>query len=260
MGWMADIHPDDLPRCKAFISLNADAPLHQRYEVEYRLRRADGSYGWVADTATPYVDLAGKFQGYIGYCWDIDQRKNTEEQIRHLAFYDSLTRLPNRRLLSERLTHAITVSKRDQRYGAAIFLDLDNFKPLNDTYGHGVGDMLLIEVAHRISGCMREVDTVARFGGDEFILVLNGLDANRAIAMAEAGNIADKIRLTLAEPYHLVFQQDDVPRHIEHHCTSSIGVMLFLGASVKQKDILRCADIAMYRAKEGGRNMLVFYE
>lgn len=258
-GWMKRVHPDDLARCTV-LDRQPALDARQRFEIEYRLRRANGDYGWVADTGTPYFDLHGDFQGYISYCWDINQRKNAEEQIRHLAFYDSLTHLPNRRLLNERLLHAVSISKRDHRYGALMFLDLDNFKPLNDRYGHGVGDLLLKEVAQRITACSREMDTVARFGGDEFVVILNGLNVQYTRAREEASHIVEKIRLTLAQPYSLTFTQDGEAKQVEHHCTASIGVMLFLDNSVKQKDIMRCADIAMYRAKEAGRNTFRFYE
>lgn len=259
IGWMYSVHPEDMEHWAIF-ERQPVINQHQRFEIEYRLRRADGSYGWVADTGTPYFDLDGKFQGYISYCWDINQRKKSEEQIRHLAFYDSLTLLPNRRLLNDRLHQAINISKRDNRYGAVIFLDLDNFKPLNDRYGHAVGDLLLIDVAQRIADCIRKMDTVARFGGDEFVVLLNGLNADEEPARHEAATIADKIRRSLAAPYLLNFEQDGETLHVEHHCTSSVGVVLFLGDAVKQKDILRNADAAMYRAKESGRNNVLFYD
>lgn len=259
VGWMYSVHPEDLEHLAVFDRQPA-ADVRQRFEIEYRLRRADGNYGWVADTGTPYFDLDGKFRGYISYCWDINQRKKSEEQIRHLAFYDSLTLLPNRRLLNDRLHQAINVSKRDHRYGAVIFLDLDNFKPLNDRYGHSVGDLLLIDVAQRISNCIRKMDTVARFGGDEFVVLLNGLNADEEPARHEAAVIADKIRRSLAAPYALTFEQDGETLHVEHHCTSSVGVVLFWADTIKQKDILRNADTAMYRAKECGRNNVRFYD
>lgn len=133
---------------------------------------------------------------------NITERKQAEEQIRNLAYYDSLTRLPNRRMLDERLLQALASSQRARQYGALMLLDLDNFKPLNDTHGHGVGDLLLIEVAARLVASIREVDTVARLGGDEFVVVLGGLSAHTRLANRRPSPW-QKIRLALARPYHL---------------------------------------------------------
>jgi diguanylate cyclase (GGDEF)-like protein/PAS domain S-box-containing protein len=197
--------------------------------------------------------------GAIGTFIDITDRKLAEDKIRNLAFYDALTQLPNRRLLYDRLTHAMVASKRSGRYCALMFLDLDNFKPINDTYGHVVGDSLLVEVAHRISGCVREMDTVARFGGDEFVVMLNELDAEKSESAAHAGIIAEKIRVALAAPYFLHYKRlGNAETTVEHHCTSSIGVMLFIDHEQHQDDILKGADQAMYKAKELGRNQIYF--
>lgn len=183
------------------------------------------------------------------------------EQLRHLAFFDSLTKLPNRRLLNDRLTQALAISKRSGCYGAVMFLDLDNFKPINDRFGHAVGDMLLIEAAHRIARCLRETDTVARFGGDEFVVMLGELDVDKELAIKQALSVAEKIREALATPYHLINQQDGKPvETIEHVCTSSIGVNLFLGYLANKEEILAGADSAMYQAKQGGRNAILFFE
>lgn len=187
--------------------------------------------------------------------------RESENKIRKLAFYDTLTQLANRRLMTDRLGLAMAVSKRSQRYGAVMFLDLDNFKPLNDTYGHDVGDLLLIEVARRITGCVRAADTVARFGGDEFVVMIGELDTGKQQSMLQAGVIAEKIRVALAEPYLLIRKQgEETNATVEHHCTSSIGVALFFGHDAPQEDILKWADIAMYQAKEAGRNQTKFFE
>ena len=191
---------------------------------------------------------------------DNADRKMAEEQIRNLAFYDTLTQLPNRRLLNDRLTQTMAASKRNGRYAAMMFLDLDNFKPLNDTYGHGVGDLLLIEVALRIKSCVREIDTVARFGGDEFIVMLSELNEDKAESTTEASNVAEKIRSALAEPYTLKFQQNGKTESVEHHCTSSIGVVLFINHEASVDDLFKWADIAMYQAKAAGRDLIRFYE
>jgi diguanylate cyclase (GGDEF)-like protein len=180
-------------------------------------------------------------------------------QLRGLAFYDTLTLLPNRRLLSDRLTQAMAGSRRSGRYGAVMFLDLDNFKPLNDQYGHALGDLLLIEAARRISSCLRETDTVARFGGDEFVVMLAELDVDQTESVNLAAGIAEKIRTSLAEPYCLNYHKSGHSElRIEHRCTSSIGVALFLNHEVSQDEILYWADAMMYQAKKEGRNRVCF--
>ncbi len=188
---------------------------------------------------------------------DITERIRHEEEIRKLAFYDALTELPNRRLLGDRLDHAMAASKRSGRYGALMFIDMDNFKPLNDKHGHNMGDLLLIEVAHRITGCLREMDTVARFGGDEFVVLLGELDANRHESMLQAGLVAEKIRAALAETYRLIMPEVGI---LQHHCTSSIGVTLFSNHEDTATEILKHADMAMYQAKAAGRNIVHFFE
>ena len=187
--------------------------------------------------------------------------RESENQIRNLAFYDALTQLPNRRLLNDRLGQAMAASRRSGCYGAVMFLDLDNFKPLNDTYGHDMGDLLLTEVAHRFTHCVREMDTIARFGGDEFVVILSKLDADRERSIVQAGIAAEKIRAKLAEPYLLTRKQEDgTETTVEHRCTSSIGVVLFIDHEATQDDILKWADKAMYQAKESGRNRVSFFE
>jgi diguanylate cyclase (GGDEF)-like protein/hemerythrin-like metal-binding protein/PAS domain S-box-containing protein len=189
---------------------------------------------------------------------DITDRKLAEEQIRHLAFHDALTKVPNRRLLNDRLDQTIAASKRSSRYGALMFLDLDNFKPLNDTHGHKVGDLLLIEAAHRISSCIRETDTVARFGGDEFVVLLSELKEDQSESTSLAGNVAEKIRASMSEQYRLVVKQDgNAEITVEHHCTSSIGVVVF-DHQASRENILKWADMSMYEAKKAGRNCVVF--
>ncbi len=209
----------------------------------------------------PIKNKNGILEKLMGITEDITERKNAEEQVRKLAFYDTLTQLPNRRLLLDRLGQAMAASKRSNRYGALMFLDLDKFKSLNDTHGHGMGDLLLIEVAHRITRCLREMDTVARFGGDEFVVMLCDLDAEKNQALEKAGIVAEKIRVTLAEPYLLRRgQEGDVEKIVEHHCTSSIGVVLFVRHDASQEDILKWADMAMYQAKADGRNIIRFFD
>jgi diguanylate cyclase (GGDEF)-like protein/PAS domain S-box-containing protein len=209
----------------------------------------------------PIMNNSGNVEKLMGITEDITERKKAEEQVRQFAFYDTLTRLPNRRLLNDRLGQAMSACKRSGRYGAVMFLDLDNFKPLNDARGHDVGDLLLIEVAHRITGCVREMDTVARFGGDEFVVMLSELDVNKERSVALAGMVAEKIRVTLAGPYLLTRKQEGyAATTVEHHCTSSIGVVLFSNYEASQEDIIKRADMAMYQAKDGGRNIIRFFD
>jgi diguanylate cyclase (GGDEF)-like protein/PAS domain S-box-containing protein len=199
---------------------------------------------------------------------DITERKRVEDalidsenRLRQLADYDALTQLPNRRLLLDRMRQAMLASQRSGRYGALMFLDLDNFKPLNDMHGHDMGDQLLIEVAHRISSCVRQVDTVARFGGDEFVVMLSELDIDKDMSIALSSIIAEKIRAILAEPYALTIQTGvNAKNTVEHRCTSSIGVVLFINHEASQEDILKWADRAMYQAKDDGRNRVCFFD
>ncbi len=203
----------------------------------------------------------GEITHYVATMSDITMRKQAEEQIRNLAFYDSLTQLPNRRLLNDRLEQTMAASKRSGRYDALMFLDLDNFKPLNDAHGHDVGDLLLVEVARRISSCVREVDTVARFGGDEFMVMLGELDVGKAESATQAAIVAEKIRAILAEPYLLKIQQNGkAEMTVEYHCTSSIGVVLFINHQASTEEIIKWADMAMYQAKEAGGNLIRFHE
>ena len=202
----------------------------------------------------------GRAARIIGVARDITDRRRMENEIRQLAFYDSLTSLPNRRLLDDRLQQAMSANRRSGHFGALMFLDLDNFKTLNDKNGHSAGDLLLVEVASRLKGCVREIDTVARFGGDEFVVLLGELALGQEESMAQAGVIAEKIRLALAEPYVLGLERDGAGTiTLVHHCTASIGVTLFIGGELSQDDILMRADVAMYEAKAQGRNQVQFH-
>ena len=224
-------------------------------------RRKDGSLYHDEMTITPVCGEDGEITHFVALKQDISARKISEDHLKNLAFHDPLTQLPNRRLLIDRLRQALASSKRSDRYGALLFLDLDNFKPLNDKHGHDIGDLLLIEVARRIANCVREEDTVARFGGDEFVVMLNELDANKAVSITQANGVAEKIRAALAEPYRLeLFHAEDGKSVIEHRCTSSIGVVMFVNHESGEEDILKWADIAMYQAKTAGRNTIRFFE
>jgi len=219
-------------------------------------------------TKTVLTYGAGALLLFIVFCYwvyrlrqEIVQRKVVEERVRQMAFYDTLTKLPNRRLLNDRLIQAIAVSKRSGCYSALMFLDLDNFKPLNDTHGHAIGDLLLIEVAERLKKCVRETDTVARFGGDEFVVMLGELDADKNSSTNQARLVAEKISEILAEPYRLIVNhQKKQDSAVEHHCTASIGVVMFINQELDPDEILKKADAAMYQAKVVGRNAIQFAE
>lgn len=224
-------------------------------------RRKDGALYHEEMTITPVRIESDEITHFIAVKQDISERKRVEKEFHDLAFHDTLTRLPNRRLLNDRLEQAMAASKRSGCYGALILLDLDNFKPLNDEHGHDAGDLLLVEVARRISSCVREVDTVARFGGDEFVVMLGELAVDKAESTAQASIVAEKIRVALAEPYVLAIHPDgDAKTTVEHHCTSSIGVVLFNHHEATPGNIIRWADMAMYQAKAAGRNLIRFYD
>lgn len=192
---------------------------------------------------------------------DITERKQMEEQVRQLAFYDPLTHLPNRRLLSDRLQQTMAASKRGGLYGAILFLDMDNFKPVNDRHGHVVGDLLLVEVARRLGTCVREVDTLARYGGDEFVVLLGGLQENRTESTQQARSVAEKIAACLCVTYRLPLSPSDGPsRELEHHCSVSIGVVMFSGQDAGPDEVLQWADLAMYQAKKVGPNSISFHQ
>ncbi len=183
---------------------------------------------------------------------DIPERKLVEEEIRNLAFYDTLTKLPNRRLFLDRFRTALPVSARRNSYGALLFLDLDKFKPLNDTFGHDYGDLMLIEVAARIKTCVREIDTAARIGGDEFVVLIEDVSNDQDEASHKAGLVAEKIREALARPYEL--------NGHEHHSSPSIGVCLYRGNQEPVEVLLQHADMAMYQAKNAGGNTVHFFD
>jgi diguanylate cyclase (GGDEF)-like protein/PAS domain S-box-containing protein len=197
-------------------------------------------------------DKNGIITNYIGTHHDISERKRAEEKINELAFYDPLTHLPNRRLLLDRLSQAMTTSQRNAEYGAVLLIDLDHFKMLNDSLGHHRGDLLLAHVAGRLQGCIREGDTVARLGGDEFVIVLVGLSGKTDEAAAQTESVGQKIKLALNKPYLLA--------DAEHHSTASTGATLFLGQETPIADLLKQADLAMYKSKDKGRNTLHFFD
>jgi diguanylate cyclase (GGDEF)-like protein len=219
---------------------------------EIAQQRKHGSTLMVEGRWTLVRDEYGAAKSILCINTDITQRKAAENKIQHLAFYDSLTQLPNRLLLLERLQQAMSAPAPQERIGALLFIDLDNFKSLNDTLGHDKGDLLLQQVAQRLSSCLRDSDTVARLGGDEFVLMLQNLSGDAALAAAQAEAFGHKIIGCFNMPYWL--------DSYEYFCTPSIGVTLFNDLPCSVDELLKRADIAMYQAKACGRNAMRFFD
>jgi diguanylate cyclase (GGDEF)-like protein/PAS domain S-box-containing protein len=229
------------------------------YELTDRDRA--GKETVVSYNATTFYDRDRRLQGVFAAARDITERKLAEKKILELALHDSLTGLPNRLLLTERLGLTMAASKRHKYYSALMFMDLDNFKPINDTHGHFVGDLLLVEVARRISTCIRAVDMVSRFGGDEFVVILSELGVDKLDATAQSRIVAEKLLALLDKPYVLTYKQEGKNEiTVEHHCTASIGVVLFNDHEGSQDDVLKWADAAMYEAKEAGGNLIRYHD
>ncbi|MES2367521.1 MAG: EAL domain-containing protein [Pseudomonadota bacterium] len=203
-------------------------------------------------TISAVKDGIGAVTHYIGTHFDISERKKAEEKINDLAFFDQLTGLPNRTLLMDRLNLAMSASTRSGNMGALLLIDLDNFKTLNDTLGHDMGDLLLKEVAQRLTTCIRAGETVARLGGDEFVIMLADLSTSETDAATRAKTVCEKIRFAMNQVYLL--------RDLSYHITPSIGATLFKGHLVSIDDLVKQADLAMYASKETGRNAIHFFD
>ncbi|WP_217474142.1 EAL domain-containing protein [Stutzerimonas stutzeri] len=203
-------------------------------------------------TISTVLDAQGNVSNYVAAFTDITERKQAEERIHHLAFYDPLSGLPNRRLLLDRLRQALAATARSQRYGALMFIDLDNFKNVNDLHGHQAGDQLLCVVAERLGGEVRSIDTVARLGGDEFVVMLEDLDTNAEYAAAQAEQIGEKILSALNEPYRL--------GSLLLHSSASMGVVLINASDGDAEELMKRADMSMYEAKQAGKNALRFFD
>lgn len=211
-------------------------------------KRKDGVTNPYRLTITAVSNPHGDITNYVAAISDISEFKKAQENILQLAFHDSLTKLPNRRLLQDRMQQAMAGSTRNHHHGAIMFIDLDHFKTLNDTLGHDFGDMLLIEVANRLRQCVREGDTVTRLGGDEFVVMLEGLSIDSKLAVSKAKSVGKKIIQVINQPYSL---QDH-----SYQIGCSIGICMFCGNELSVDDLLKQADMAMYKSKKSGRNAL----
>ena len=231
----------------AYMSMRKLVP----WQCEYRVRMRDGSIRWHMSNAIPNREPDGSVVSH-GFTMDITDRKRSEQEIERLAFYDALTGLPNRRLLLDRLQRSIAACQRSKNLGALLFIDLDNFKDLNDTLGHDMGDQLLAQVATRLVRSVREADTVARFGGDEFVVMLESLAPDVQSAASQTETIADKLLASLNQPFALDGGQ--------HYSTPSIGITLFGDERLTVDELLKRADLAMYQAKAAGRNTQRFFD
>jgi diguanylate cyclase (GGDEF)-like protein/PAS domain S-box-containing protein len=249
--WMLEVHPDDRALVNERLARYLDGQA-VAFEVEYRRRHANGAWLWMYSRGKAVErDAQGKPLRIVGTRQDIGARKQAEADMHHLAFYDNLTGLPNRRLLLDRLEHAAAKGIRLGHTGAVLFVDLDNFKSLNDTLGHAMGDRLLQQVAHRLQSVVRESDTVARLGGDEFVILLEALDEFTRKPDQRVGVVADKILGALSSAHFL-------DGH-EVHITPSIGITLFGELERSADELLRQADLAMVDAKSAGRNTYRFF-
>jgi diguanylate cyclase (GGDEF)-like protein/PAS domain S-box-containing protein len=217
--------------------------------IEARFRKKNGEIFWVLISAS-VIEIEG-VACLLGINRDLSDAKAAEDEIRMLVFYDPLTRLPNRRLLFDRLRQSLAAGMRDRRKQSLLFIDIDHFKTLNDTLGHQVGDLLLQEVARRIAACVSEADTVARLGGDEFVVLLEGLSGKMEDAAEQTGHAAGKIIAAGGEPYLLAGR--------EYHFSFSIGITVYGAQSESAHEILQQAEIAMYQAKAAGRNTMRFF-
>jgi diguanylate cyclase (GGDEF)-like protein/PAS domain S-box-containing protein len=252
LGTIVPTHESDTDRdLSEMISAILARPEDYEHNENENMTR-DGRRVYVRWANKVILDEHGQPVGISSIGQDISDSKKAEETIRNLAYFDALTGLPNRRLLLDRLHQALALSRRNQHHGALLFIDLDNFKLLNDTQGHDMGDRLLIEVAHRLQTCVREGDSVARLGGDEFVVMLEDLDQIPEDAANLAELVAEKILAELHRPYRL--------GGFDHHSTASIGVALFRDKGVGVDELLKRADLAMYQAKASGRDTLRFFD
>lgn len=235
--------------------VNHDTP----YDIEYRMKRPNGEEIWIWDRGKVVErDANGNPVWIVGIMLDVTKSKRDQAKIKFMAFYDALTHMPNRALLEDRLKQALVHAKRSERVGALLFIDLDHFKSLNDTHGHQSGDDLLIEVANRIAKILKPDDTLARFGGDEFVVILNDLDRHEISAAHKAELKAIEIRQLIAQPIYVKTSQRAM--RTEYQISASVGVTLFDKHRQDPQKLLQLSDLALYQAKAKGRDSCVFYD
>ena len=243
--WRRHVHPEDLDR--VWEEYEDAFNNHTTLNHEYRMVHEDGTVRWVLEQAYPIVDGAGEPWLIQGVIFDITARKVAEEQVAFLAYHDKLTGLPNRVLFEEMLEIAISRARRHDLGVGVVFLDLDNFKLVNDSLGHAAGDQLLAQLGERLRGCTREEDLVARQGGDEFLLLLSDLDRDPGpmpgtdAAMLVAESVAARVHEALSEPFHL--------NGTEFIATGSVGISLFPQDALDAEALMKNADSAMYQSK-----------
>jgi diguanylate cyclase (GGDEF)-like protein/PAS domain S-box-containing protein len=249
--WRRLMHPSDDAMITDYLA-DLLPSAREGWSVEFRLRHRDGHYVPVLSRGYVLRDACGKALRISGVNTDLTERKQTERRIYELAYFDYLTGLPNRRFLIEELDHVLARSLRSGQYGALLYLDLDNFKLLNDTMGHDLGDMLLRQVAQRLRATVRHSDELARLGGDEFIVVLENLGRSSSGVSAEVDRVVAKILSALGQPYQLGLKL--------FKSSASIGITLFDGRDADIETLLKQADLAMYRAKADGRNSARYFD
>ncbi len=240
--WLRHVSPDESPERDEWKTITVP------------VRKRDGSLIWIEHRFRIMYSSDSEVLGYRGTMRDVDEVHKLEDQARELAFNDPLTSLPNRRMIAIKLDEARTVSNRSHQYAALVMLDVDHFKRVNDTDGHGVGDALLIEIADRLRRRLRSFDTVARVGGDEFLLILNALGRNAMEASLTATRICEEIRTDVASEHELA------DASVMHHVTASFGVALFVGDDESSETLLKHADLALYNAKDHGRNRVKLFD
>lgn len=245
---MNKIHPNDLSAFKT--ALFQDVFKTQNLEIDYRIKHANGSYRWFRDTLYLPEDFDQTHE-IMGMMVDIHDKKSSAQKIHHLAFHDHLTQLPNRQQLQSVLQELIKGGEQQELFGAVIFLDMDRFKVLNDALGHHFGDLLLLKISNRLKLYQDEFKLIARFGGDEFVLVTDCEYQTANDAAVQIIMLAEDIIQTLAKPYQI--------SHHHHICTVSMGVAIYPNQGNTVNDIIRQADVAMYRSKEQGRNQVTMY-
>ncbi|MBF0316765.1 MAG: sensor domain-containing diguanylate cyclase [Nitrospirae bacterium] len=242
-GWLKGVHPDDYQRCRDVC--NTSYQQREQFRLEYRLRRKDGIYRWILDTGNPRFTNENKFIGFIGSCVGITEKKDAEEKLKYIAHFDVLTGLPNRMLFFDRLEQAIVQAKRYSYLVALLYVDLNRFKHVNDTYGHQIGDLVLKESATRLANCVRDADTVARIGGDEFNVILSRVGEKKDVQ-----HIAEKIIAGMDRPFCF--------EGIECSIGASIGISLYPHDARDTTMLIKKADSVMYQVKALGRSDFMF--